>query len=265
MCERDRVGSTRKREMNPIAIHPVEFYLSFLNGAIMSDNIIEEIWTDWFYQRDSKLGNASFIDPKKYYYPFYAMGALDSEVVVVGIATAYNIEGWEETNAKRPRVGGCEDRTDWWTDDVHQHRKEWLQQRQESDTNELYSWLVALTSDVDINPPDLYYTNLQKDGEFAGELADMNTESIEVWSEYLEREIEFVDPDLIVTLGKPPAKELVGGGGTDDHGHVGYEFDGIPVLTLNHWNYHKRSGETEEGKASYRDSFAVAYKKYCGN
>ena len=225
----------------------------------MVEDVIEEIWLDWLYERDSKLGNARFNDPKKYFHPFYAMGDLNSTVIVVAMATAYNVEGWEETNSVRSQIVGYQDMSDKWSDDIHKHREKWLKKRQNSDTNKLYEWLEALTSEVDLSPQDLYFTNLQKDGEFGNDLSVLNDESKEVWKEYLSREIEFVDPDLIVTLGKSVAVELVGTGGVDQHGEM-HDLDGRPLLTLNHWGYYLRGGgPTREGKDEYASAFSEAY------
>ncbi|MFB6159328.1 MAG: uracil-DNA glycosylase [Candidatus Nanohalobium sp.] len=61
--------------------------------------------------------------------------------------------------------------------------------------------------DIDVERSDLYITNLVKIRP--PDNRDPKKEEIEAWAPLLEKEIEEVDPDIIVTLGNFPSREML--------------------------------------------------------
>jgi hypothetical protein len=139
--------------------------------------------------------------------------------MVVGAAPAWNVG--KGTRLPDEREKSWESNDFEWTPDVDrdsfERQKEiWRLNRLEERNGlvQIMTKLVKFSSGLKMGETDglenpfqsIYYTNFQKDGEF-GE-TDLDRMSQRFWRDYLVREIEFLDPLIILPVGKP-ASEVV--------------------------------------------------------
>lgn len=211
---------------------------------------------DWYHGRND-LDGAEFIDENRVWYPMYGLGDTDASVVLIGQAPAFTFADDRSEDAQRTEVNSSVDLEFALEErispgDIEMLRSEWLVERlqtilsekspQEVDltdfssgaSNRLGPLLVWLARNIDTAElrgwelDGLYFTNLQKDGEFkkAGEGADgltprkvrkLNTASKETWSSYIQDEIEYVDPNVVITAGLETSEFLINDFKKNDH------------------------------------------------
>lgn len=93
--------------------------------------------------------------------------------------------------------------------------------------------LNEILHDIDVERSDIYITNLVKIRP--PENRDPKKDEIEAWKPLLNREIEDVDPDIILTLGNFASKELLNKkeGITSIHGRI-FTREGRKIMPIFH-------------------------------
>ena len=93
--------------------------------------------------------------------------------------------------------------------------------------------LNKILKDIDIDRSEIYITNLVKIRP--PENRDPKKEGIRAWKPLLEKEIEEVDPDMVLTLGNFASKELLGKkkGITSIHGRI-FSREGRKIMPIYH-------------------------------
>lgn len=211
----------------------------------------ETLWTNWRNDELSEMvpGGWKYTDTSKFYYPLYGLGHDGDEsgdLMIVAQSPAWNVCCRDGLGTKRPTehypssddhddrpdryavLDGRLDDGEWpvW-EEFRCQEKHWRAQRAEAN-NTMYQVMTTLVTESNLGPETasddidpfqyLYFTNLQKDGEFGSRKknglssgltwAQCNRESRAFWSEILKQEIETLDPSVIVTFGKEAAAEL---------------------------------------------------------
>lgn len=161
-------------------------------------------------------------------YPFYGIGDEDADIMLVGIEPAYNIK--EEHTG----IG-----LSW---DTAQTMME-LDRKQSH--NPLWRVMKRIGNAAGQSAEELYFTNVAK----CGGSKDSRTERIEHCTDYLEQEIQQVDPDLILVFGSDATEEikkLAGLGSTNamksEHGTL-YKTEEADIIPFYHWGYAARNGD----------------------
>ncbi|MFQ3275568.1 MAG: uracil-DNA glycosylase family 4 [Candidatus Nanohaloarchaea archaeon] len=93
--------------------------------------------------------------------------------------------------------------------------------------------LNDILKDIGVERSDIYITNLVK--VRPPENRDPKREEIDYWRPLLDREIEEVDPDIVLTLGNFASKELLGKkeGITSIHGRI-FSREGRKIMPVYH-------------------------------
>jgi uracil-DNA glycosylase family 4 len=210
-------------------------------------NILEDIWANW-KNNESLCSKCPNNDLNNYWYPLYAIGNFDSPVMVIGDTPAYNIEGMSFRDRKN--AYSTYDITNDFNSIVSSH----LQQRQKSSTNKLIGILNLIADSINLNVQDLYFTNAKKCGNIP-QAKSQNKQATQNCAEsYLEREIEYIDPELIISIGATPFQYLKQFYNIDasnsiiqNHGRVLYnKRKQFIFLILAHWGYFRRNNILDE-------------------
>lgn len=213
----------------------------------------QDLWESWRRQDLSYLSGKKqgevweFVDD--HYYPLYGLGDVDADVVVVGAGPAWNAGEGNQFSTKRNKSWEQNDLT--WTPDVdrdsfEQQEEIWRLERLEQQ-NKLVTTLTKLvkfSSALEIGETNgfedpfqsLYFTNLQKDGEFKD--SDLNTMSQEFWGDYLAQEIELLSPSVVLPVGRPATPKVL-----DIYGHEpqikpleAIDGETPPIVQSYHWS-----------------------------
>lgn len=121
------------------------------------------------YEHFFKQIDQEFMDEKRY---VSSVGPVEAEVVFIGEAPGAN-----EVEEGEPFVGRAGER------------------------------MNDILSDIGVDRGDIYITNLVK--VRPPENRDPRKQEIEAWAPLLERELEEVDPEMIVTLGNFPSRHVL--------------------------------------------------------
>lgn len=206
--------------------------------TVKNMNELQHIWDTWvkdeppFNEYDDEL------------YPLY-FGNVHADVFVVAEEPAYNIEDTEESDyilspklEHYPKANGV-----------------FQQTRKESDDNVLIDVLTELTRELDDTGPfDTYFTNVKK---------IPGASQHKQWNLFLQDELRFVDPNVVVAFGREACETLYAlhntsftGSVVDAHG-VHEHVDGVRLLPLVHWVYAARKNWNVNGD-DYMNSIAQA-------
>ncbi|MFB6180854.1 MAG: uracil-DNA glycosylase [Candidatus Nanohalobium sp.] len=173
-----------------------------------------------FRERYSQFFNQlsdDFMDEKRF---VPAVGPEDADVIFVGEAPGAN-----EVEEGEPFVGRAGKKMDKALKDIGVERSE-----------------IYITNLVKVRPPDN---------------RDPRKDEIEAWSPLLEREIEEVSPETVVTLGNFPSRNLLdtGKGISKIHGRF-FEREGLKIMPVFHpaATLYDRS-KTPEFKEDLRKAF----------
>lgn len=235
------------------AYEDLEDKINIVDGLLeeirYEESVFEKIYRDWTSGRN-ELEDAGFKDPFGFFYPVFGVGDEDAELMILADSPTYRVEEDEELRY-RGQVRGWRPASSAW-ESMDEYR-EWLRQLLEL-TNPDGAWDVveAVAEAVDADPEELYYTTLQKDGEFDESLdetedgedpAALNEESFSKWKPYLEGEIDHVEPRLIIAFGEKTLQAL--GDLFDPHEDFKtdlvpfgepYVMDKYPVLRFDYWS-----------------------------
>jgi uracil-DNA glycosylase len=193
----------------------------------------QHLWEQW---RDNEL-SWELNDRDNYHYPLFGLGPNNADVIILGLAPAYNVGLRKSDGDDKRRYVDLSDKTEdddipeWeledgkleYFDKIENQQKAWVLERLAERNNmirfveDIHEKLRELGSGQGRarNFYGIYFTNLQKDGYFdlpnhiAEDYdADPNSLSQDFWIPYLQREIEAVDPEVVVACGNRVAEGL---------------------------------------------------------
>jgi len=239
----DELESQRERRAREI-----ELLDNILDAKQYEESIFEKIFLDWMSGRN-QLEDAEFRDPWGFFYPVFGVGTDNADVVVVADAPTYPVDEDEEVR-KRSQVNGWQPAFTMW-ESVDEYRDWCSEMLQHANPDGAWDVLRAVADAVEREPDELYYTTLQKDGEFDESLdeledgedpAELNEESISKWKPYLQQEIEHVDPDMVIVFGKNTLEAIGDLFDPQDEFEIEsvpyeelYVMDRYPVLRFDYW------------------------------
>lgn len=235
-------------ESRDILARKTELMDDILDWKRTEETIFQTIYLDWASDRN-ELEDANFKDPLGFFYPVFAVGNDDAEIIVVADAPTYPM-GEDEELRKRTQVQGH--RPDFSSLEPIDEYREWLSQLLEhTNPDGVWTILETVAEAIDTRPDELYYTTLQKDGgfdesidetEYGEDPVELNRESVTKWKPYLDKEINHVEPRLIITFGEKTLEavgDLRAPGDDFQVDSIPYEepyvMNKYPVLRFDYW------------------------------
>ena len=228
----------------------IELIDGILESKRYEETVFEKILGDWSSGRNH-LEDVEFTDPWGFFRPIFGVGPDDADVVVVTDAPSYPV-GEDKEVQKRERVRGHRLATTTW-ESVDEYRKWCSNFVEQANPDNTWDILQAVAEGVDKEVEEIYFTTLQKDGEFDESMeetesgknpTELNRESVARWKPYLKEEIEEVDPQLVIVFGKKSLQAVGDLFDPDEDFQTDslsekepYVMDKYPVLSFSHWNH----------------------------
>lgn len=208
---------------------------------------LETIWHNWQNNKGPCSGCPNN-DYDNFWYPFYGMGNKNSDVMIIADTPAYNLENAMPRNCKSLGVERAP--LQWQSHSVNSDI--FLDKRKNSKKNVLNSVIKAFFDQTEYSIDNVYFTNIKKCGDISGD-DKANKQSYRHCSQYMQDEIEEINPNFIISIGSKPFNYIkhkynlnCSGGILNNHGTVHLLNSKIIYLSLAHWGYYRRNNKMDE-------------------